>query len=257
MIRRLFPILFLACIPALFALETPQLPSKASEKKVLRVHTSVRDTDQEPLFFITNIIKIDPEVSENLVLIEDETLHERFIYRQRFDLAKKRSLEEFSDDTGKKFIRRSYDVDIAASSKTLPDLLSEARENPKIYELTPLVMLLEAPSFSSKVTEAELKQPKSRRTLIARLRETLEPHFLESLELMRVGGLPAARAISGFYDSLGDVVFHGECAAPENAHEVQEPPDCGFDKAFGFPCSDAQLETIAQAKRDGRTLWSY
>jgi hypothetical protein len=225
MTRRFLLSVFLVSVTAI-AQEPPQ--------RTLRRHTSVRDADQETLFLITEIMHVDPERTENTVLIEDETQHERFIYRTGFDPVKKRSLIEFSDDSGKKFIRRSYDAGLAAP-----------------------VMTFEAPSFSLKVTEAEVRLPKSRRALTSQIRETLEPHFLESLELMRFGGLRASNAASSFYDTLGDVVFHGECAPPENAHEVEEPPDCGFDKAFGFPCSDAQLETIAQAKRDGRTLRSY
>jgi hypothetical protein len=206
-----------------------------SPARTIRRHTSVRGADQETLFLITEIMHVDPERTESTVLIEDQTLHERFIYRMAYDLGRKRALIEFSDDSGKKFVRRTYDVVGAA---------------------TPMITF-EAASFSAKITEADLQQPKSRRALTAQIRETLDPHFLESLELMRFGGLRSSNAASPFYDTLGNVIFHGECAAPENAHEAEEPPDCGFDKAFGFACSDAQLENIAQAKRDGTTLKAY
>ncbi|MEA2570738.1 MAG: hypothetical protein QOI24_2739 [Acidobacteriota bacterium] len=229
MTRHLLICFFLVSVPVAGVAIAQELP-----QRTLRRHTSVRDADQQTLFLITEIMHVDPERTENTVLIEDETQHERFIYRSGFDPVKKRSLIEFSEDSGKQFIRRVYDVDFA----------------------TP-VMTFEAPSFSLRVTGADLKQPKSRRALTSQIRETLEPHFLESLELMRFGGLRTSNAASSFYDTLGTVLFHGECAPPENAHEVEEPPDCGFDKAFGFPCSDAQLETIARSKRDGRTLRAY
>jgi hypothetical protein len=251
MTRRLSLCFFLACLPA-FAAVAQDLPAKT-----WRRHTSVRDSEQQVLFVITEIVHVDPRHSETTVLIEDDTLHERFIYHRDFDLKKKRSLAEFGDDGGKKFIRRTYDVDLPVSENTIPTMLNEWHENPKILDLVAPVLTFEAPSFSVKITETELKDAKRKRAFVAQLRETLEPHFLESLELMRYGGLRVSNAAGPFFNDLGGDLFHGDCPQPQDAHEVEEPPDCGFDKAFGFPCSDAQVEKIAAAKRDGKPLRAY
>jgi len=80
MTRRLLLSVFLVSVLVSGVAIAQELP-----QRTLRRHTSVRDANQETLFLITEIMHVDPERTENTVLIEDETQHERFIYRTGFE----------------------------------------------------------------------------------------------------------------------------------------------------------------------------
>jgi hypothetical protein len=223
----------------------------------VREHYSLRDSHDGALYFVSVVRRVSDEGSESAVLIEDQTLHERYIFRFRFDAAKQTSFAEIADVSGKKFLRRSMEAaGIPSSAKTVDGLMRDFDANPQLFDVTDPWITYETAAFIHKMKDRDNTVPATRHEWISRLRESLDPHFLESLERMRDDGIYAAEGVSDFYDRFGQI-FHGQCPPPEGARVRAEQPDCAFDKLFGFPCSDAQLEKIAAAQRDGRPLTYY
>jgi hypothetical protein len=231
-------------------------PPSAIPAVSFRNHYSVRDARGVPVYFVSQVRKVSPALTESAVLIEDEALHERFIFRFRYDIPKQASFAEISDVSGKEFLRRTMESGLPSLATTIDGLMRDVDANPKLLDLADPWVTYETATFSHKTKDSDNRSLERRREWISKLRESLDPHFLESLERMRNDGIYAAEGVSDFYDRFGQV-FHGQCPPPEGARVRAEQPDCAFDKLFGFPCSDAQLEKIAAARRDGRPLTYY
>jgi hypothetical protein len=255
--HRLRSLFVLVCLVSAATATAQEIAGRTWPPNGFRRHTALRAADGTALYLITDIIRPEAEVSEHTILIEDQTLHERFIYRSRTDLPKHLAMCEISDVAGKKFVRRSYPFVVPSAATTLPGVIADLHANPKLYETVEAVLTFETPSFSEKVTDRALKDAKTRQTLISNIRESLDPHFLESLELMRYRGFGASHAAWAIKATVDEFLFHGEYVGAEKAHETEEAPDCGFDKAFGFACSEAQLEKIEKARSEGRRLGAY
>jgi hypothetical protein len=89
------------------------------------------------------------------------------------------------------------------------------------------------------------------------IRPTISFYLLEGIERMRgaIFGTVAGNAYYGMvaqyalYDTADDFKLDLE--------ELPHPPDCAFDKSFGYPCSEAQLTRIRKANESGKVLDHY
>jgi hypothetical protein len=221
----------------------------------LRAHWSVRDGGDSPTYVVTKIMRSDLKSNTSIVLIEDQQTHERFVYRSTFD--PRAATSEISDVSGKRYIRRTLEMNLPTTATTVPGIIREAGENPGVFALTDPLLRFETASFSYELRGSEFQHQKRGAVWVSQLRETLDPHFLESLERMRDGGFLSSRAGNLIYLDFGPMLFHGECTLAETARDVEEQPDCAFDKRFGFACDDAQLAKIEAARKDGRRLIAY
>jgi hypothetical protein len=256
MMIRLLPRAILLAASLSLSTATAQTPRRRLRVS-FRNHYSVRDGRGMALYFVSQVRRVSDQGSESAVLIEDQALHERFIFRFRFDVPKQASFAEIADVSGKKFIRRSMEAGgIPSSAKTIDGLMRDVDATPNLLEVTDPGITYETAAFSHKAKDSDNRQLETRREWISQLRESLDPHFLESLERMRDDGIYGAEGVSDFYDRFGQI-FHGQCPTPETAKVVAEAPDCAFDKAFGFPCTDAQLSKVAAARTEGRLLETY
>ena len=59
-----------------------------------------------------------------------------------------------------------------------------------------------------------------------------------------------------FYEFIGQYVVYdkvdAEARTPEAESAKTAAPDCTFDEAFGYPCSEKQLACVAKAAKEVR-----
>jgi hypothetical protein len=220
-----------------------------------RAHLSVNDARGDVLYVLTDIHHVDDSGGSTELLILDKTTDQRFVMTSKYDIEHHRSVMQISDVTGKKYLRRSYALPSAA--KTRDELSAESERNPQVFELADSLITIETPASSYTAHESELSGNARNGRWVSDLRESLDPAFLEALERMRES-LFGTTTAERFYSTLAKFVFHGGCSPDAaTAKVVAETPDCSFDKSFGFPCSDRQVERIRKAEEEKTTLDHY
>jgi hypothetical protein len=236
-----------------------QAPADQQERKTvrLRTHWSVHEHGDSPTYVVTKIVRSELTKRTSELLIEDQQTHERFIFRTASEPGAHIATSQISDVSGKKYIRRTLEMNLPTTATTILGIIKEANANPALYGMIDPLLQFETASFTYDLRASEFQRLSRPSAWVSQLRETLDPHFLECLERMRDGGFLSSRAGMLIYADFGPMLFHGECTLPETAHDVEEQPDCAFDKAFGFPCDDIQLQKIEIARKDGRRLIVY
>jgi hypothetical protein len=223
--------------------------------KSVRSHLALSDSSGNLLYLLTAVTEVSDGGDSNILLVVDKMTDERFAMVRTFDIANHRSVVQIRDIAGKKFVSRSYPLPSAA--KTREELQDELRSNPALFEVADPILTIETPSFAYTARASELTGTQSSGRWLSDLRQSLDPSFLEGLERMRSRLFVSKNGLT-FYDTLGRYLFHGTCEASEATIEAApEFPDCNFDKGFGYPCTDKQLERVSKAKDEKRDLTRY
>lgn len=136
---------------------------------------------------------------------------------------------------------------------------TDMEQHPEMFDSVDPIVTVETPSFMHSDHYSKLRREKDAAEWFSTLRETLDPHFLESIERLRFGFFGNVESGGAmFYNGAGQWLLHGICdEQPQTLARVGVPPDCAFDKSFGHPCSDEQLATVEQAATDGVPLDHY
>jgi hypothetical protein len=96
--------------------------------------------------------------------------------------------------------------------------------------------------------ESHWRDPATARDWRVRIRQMITPLFLEQLEIADSSGLFSEPILSSLHDILMQfVLYRTSCDSPANLHVAPAIPDCGFDKDFGFACSEDQLKRAEAA----------
>jgi hypothetical protein len=220
-----------------------------------RTHVTVNDALGNVLYVVTDMHYVDNAGGRSEVLVLDKLTDQRFVMTRKYDVENHRSLMQIADVAGKKYVRRWYPLPSAA--KTRDELSAELEANPRLFDIADPIFTLETPGSSYTTRESELPKADTPARWVSDIRESLDPAFLEGLERMRAS-LFGTTLAEPFYSTLARYLFHGGCPPPSAAATiVEEFPDCGFDKSFGFACSDRQIERITKAREEKRTLDHY
>jgi len=219
-----------------------------------RSHVTVSDARGNVLYVLTDMHRVDDAGGSTEVLVLDKVTDQRFLMTRKYDIENHRSLMQISDVAGKKYFRFWYLLPTAA--KTRDEFAAELEANPRVFDVADPMMTLETPGSSHTVRESELSSAVTEGRWVSDLRESLDPAFLEGLERMR-GSVFGIEIGQLFYSTLAKFLFHGGCPPSSDAKVVEEFPDCAFDKSFGFPCSDRQIERIKKAGEEKQTLVRY
>lgn len=219
-----------------------------------RTHMTLNDA-RGIAYVLSEVHNVADAGDTQLLLVLDRSTGQRFIMTRRYDIENHRSVMQIGDVAGKKYVRLWYALPSAAKNRS--ELVAELRANPSLFDVADPVVTLETPGFSFTANASDFKKTGPHGRWLSDLRESLDPAFLEGLERMRAA-LFASEPGSTFYLTLGKYLFHGDCEpSGGNATIAFESPDCDFDKSFGSPCSDRQLELIAKAKDGSRVLTKY
>jgi hypothetical protein len=220
-----------------------------------RSHVTVNDARGDVLYVLTDMHRVEDAGGSSEVLVLDKVTGQRFLMTRKFDVENHRSLMQISDVAGKKYFRLWYLL--PSAMKTRGDFTVVLELSPRLLDLVDPILTLETPGASHTVRESELSSAVTNGRWVSDLRESLDPAFLEGLERMR-SSLFGIAIGEPFYSTLAQYLFHGGCSpASTGANVIEEFPDCAFDKSFGFPCSDRQMERIAKAREEKRTLDRY
>ena len=227
-----------------------------SPPKTVRSHFAMSDSNGNLLYVLTSVLEVSDAGDSNTLLVLDKVTDDRYVMIRNFDIQNHRSIVKIRDVAGKKFVSRSYALPSAAKTRT--ELAAELRSNPVLFEVADPVLTLETPSFTYTARASELVSTQSYGRWLSDLRQSLDPAFLEGLERMRAHlfGWQTGHTI---YDTLARYLFHGTCDASSAApiEAIPEFPDCAFDKAFGYPCTEKQLQRIDRAKDEKRDVPMY
>jgi hypothetical protein len=220
-----------------------------------RSHSTVDDAHGNVLYVLTDIHRVRDAGGATVLLVYDKSTGQQFVMTRHYDIENHRSLMQVADVAGKKYFRQWYPLPSAA--KTREELTAELESNPRLFDVADPVVTLETTAASHTARASELTRIDPHARWVSELRESLDPSFLEGLERMRASLFGTAVGAT-FYSTLTSYLFHGGCApAADDAHVMAEFPDCGFDKSFGFDCSDLQKERIAKAREEKRALAHY
>jgi hypothetical protein len=218
-----------------------------------RRHFQLVDKQGFLYYQATVINESSQELGRNRVLLHDVNYGDFVISRLR-SYAEQTTTLTFSDKVGKAYARLKFKWPY--TSKTLDDTLKEARRHPEL-ENAPVIAILETNGGKWEAVETEWRGIQRLRELRTDVRRSMDFTLLEAIERMRSMALgipdiePVAKMITTY-------IVHGtEGEIMVTLVDSTMAPDCEFDKSFGVPCSDRQLERIKKANEEHRQLEEY
>ncbi len=221
----------------------------------IRHHYRLTGESGSVLYDITEVTRMGDDFDENHFLVHDEghgdvLLHRTWLFRDQI------VTHRMNDLKNRAFIQLSYKPPF--NSKTRLETLTEAKRNPVLVE-TPGVVKFETNGGQWEGIHTDWDEYGQLRQFRHALRQTLDPFLLEAIERMRgiVFTLPGAANV--FYERVARFVVYDQRADDTlvSFKQVALQPDCDFDKSFGFPCSDKQLERVTRAAKDRLLLSTY
>jgi hypothetical protein len=228
-----------------------------SRSKPIEMRNHFRITGQEGavLYDITEVIRLADEVEENRLLIHDEG-HGDFLMNRIWSYETQTITHRLNDLKDRAFVQISLKMPF--TSKTRLETIAEAKRNPILVD-TPAVVRLETNGGQWEGVHDDWDEYGRLRQFRHELRQTLDPFMLEALERMRGTVLTLPGTPSAFYERVARFVVYDQRSdeAPVSVQRVDAQPDCDFDKSFGFPCSEKQLERVKKAVKDGSVLSTY
>jgi hypothetical protein len=171
---------------------------------------------------------------------------ERFLLTYESDYEKQTTSHEIREVGGREFLRMKFSSLWTAITRS--GTIEEAKKHPELLKRTDL--RFEFTTAGNGVLAGDnlglWDDLETQREWRARLRTMVTPQFLEELEIMWANGFLASAVGDRFAAPVRYVVYRPDCPAPELRVEAV-PPDCDFDKKFGFECSDKQKARAEKA----------
>jgi hypothetical protein len=231
--------------------------SAADEPKPteMRNHFSILGESGEALYDITEVIRLGEDFEENHLLIHDEG-HGDFLLNREWNYRDQIITYRMNDLKNRAFIQQSSKAPF--NSKTRVGTLAEAKRNPNLVDV-PAVVKIETNGGEWEGIHTDWDEYSRLRRFRHDLRQTLDPFMLEALERMRGTILTLPGMAAGFYQLVGRFIIYDQ-RSDETLTTVKQialQPDCDFDKAFGYPCSEKQLERVSRAAKEGLPLSTY
>ena len=166
-----------------------------------------------------------------------------------------------SDLKDRAFFQLSYKMPF--TSRTRLETLAEARLTPGLLSPASTLLKLETNGGTWEGFEADWKSnPAQLRELRHGIRSTLNSFILEAIERGR-GLLFSTMEGNTFFSILGRYAVYGTNltddagADPDPVPSHAATPNCEFDNAFGFPCSEKQKAFLKKAADEGTIVEMY
>lgn len=250
------PLLTYTCAVFLF---TPFLTLAAETEKspIIEYRRHFRIADRSVVLYeVTAIVRMSEEKDENYVLIRDQG-HGDFVMSKVWTFENQRSVSRLNDIKNRSFIQASYVLPLV--SETRSATMAEARADASLLEVRS-VFTLETNGGRWEGLEKDWDDPGRLRQLRHQLRQTLDFSLLEAMERMR-GTLFLTDSGDYFYSMVCKFAVY-DTTGEDTQQKAGDPsndvaPDCDFDKHFGFPCSEKQLERLKKAAAEQKTLDRY
>ena len=221
----------------------------ADMKVPRRRHFVVTTGTGHAAYTVTQTRFFSEERDEETFLIADDE-GDRFVLSYESNYKAGRITYTMTHFRSGAYIKVSYPQ--PAPGRTRSEVIAEGKKSRKALDVNDrLVTITTSGGANIVALESEWKQPELAAHRRAEVRETLSPRFLEALELMDSTGLiDADGPMSSFRHGLLTYVLHRpECASSAASRIIQKDPDCGFDKRFGKPCSDAQEALVSNSRQ--------
>jgi len=219
----------------------PAALTKQEPAKEARTHFELRSEDGLANFVVTTIHGLSDTLITSKVLLQDEH-GTRFLLSWDRDYVHQTSIREIRQVGGTEYLR--YTLFLPFSARTRSATQAEAREHPELSnDKNAKFELGTAGNSSISGTVDFWKDAPTAREWRSRARMMLSPSFLDSLEYLETLGV-FRRADFPDLDAIliPLILYRTDCDAKTELVQVALPPDCAFDKKFGFDCSDQQKE---------------
>lgn len=143
-------------------------------------------------------------------------------------------------------------VKLPFTGKTRDEVLGEFRQNPDLFSVMNEQLEIATNGGLLRVADAEFKL-QARLQTTRRLRQMIRPDLLETIERASTSILATEFADLIRAEISDFVLYRTDCAgsAPSVSNAL---PDCAFDEAFGFPCSNEQSARAKEAMKSGDTV---
>jgi hypothetical protein len=187
------------------------------------------------------------EKSDNIRLIVENAEGKMFLFSYDRDYVKQTTSHTIREVGSQEYLRLKFQSVWTATTRS--GTLEEAAKHPELMEKTDLSFefatagdgILAGGNFGL------WNDVQTQREWRTRLRSMLAPQFLEELEIMWANGFFASAFGTSYAEPVRFVVYRPDCGGSENLRVEPAPPDCDFDKKFGFRCSDKQKARAEKA----------
>ena len=238
---RLTALAFLIAVPFGFVRGDEQKVAPLTEH---RRHLELRAKDGTRLYEWTEILRLSDRRTENHMPVRDEG-HGDFVLHHISSFETQTTQYRISDVKDRAFLQLSFKL--PTTSKTLAETLTETRDNAGLMDARTVVKV-ETNGGVWEDIESRGEELIELRALRHTIRGTLDRFLLEAIERGR-GLLFSTSEASAFYLMLrGYIVYdtrgHEQAIDDDGVVSLEAPPNCAFDAALGYPCSDEQKERI-------------
>jgi len=229
------------------------LGEEAPKPREVRRHFELVDKQGRVYYEATALNESSQPLARSRVLLRDVTYGD-FVVSWTRSFVNQTTVLVFTDKDGKSFVRLTFKW--AYTSKTRDETLSEAHRHPELQD-APVIAILETNGGKWEAVETEWQGTSRLHELRTEVRRSMDFTLLEGLERMRSMAL-GAQDIDPIAKMVTTYIVHGaEGEVMVSLVDTTVAPDCDFDKSFGVPCSDRQLERIKKAVEQHRQLEEY
>ena len=144
------------------------------------------------------------------------------------------------------------------TNETRTEMLVALRNDPTLMQLADPEITVTAPTAERTAKETPWRSDPAAVDWKAGLREGLPSGTLDLLERMSADGLFDHDALEMFWHfGAGKVLYAPRCK-PETSAVIRPAfPDCAFDRAFGYACTEAQKTRIEASRKKKSKLTLY
>jgi len=211
----------------------------------VRQHYEIESSGGLDDYAITRIIR-DSEIRDGAQILIRNASGVRFVVTRTGDYEHQRSTYEIRNLDTKDVLRVQYSKPF--TSKTRAATIKEAHENPALMDADQPFEISTTSDATVTGLYSHWRDPETARRWRSQIRQMLTPDFIDQLEIMQSSGLLDTPLVEAIDKMLMEyVLYRTDCQVPNQLHVQLVVPDCKFDGAFGFSCSDKQAERASAA----------
>jgi hypothetical protein len=226
-------------------------PAPAQE---VRRHFTVAVAGRE-LYEFTTVNQLSEREDVTLILLRDHR-GGLFVFRRTWTYEGQHQVNEIIDTARRATI--SVEFDYPYPWKTRSEMIAALRKDSTLMDLADVEATVTTPTAMRTAKESAWASDPDAVEWRAELRDGMPSGTLDLLERMRAHGLFDHEAFQIFwYNIVRKLLYAERCKTDAHAVIRAAVPDCTFDKAFGYGCSERQRERLAKAEKDSRLLKEY
>ena len=197
--------------------------------------------------FTATIIRRDAGDHDGTTALIEDSHGNRFVFKWEREYVHQTSSREIRELRNNEFVR--YTLWLPFTARTRKATSDQAHAHPELMDdkNSRFELAASGNAVISGILE-HWKDVQTAREWRSRIRSMLTPSFLESLEVMETAGLFRVPDLLDLdYLLLPHLLYRTECEPRMGLQVKFAVADCGFDKRFGFDCSDKQRERVEKA----------